>query len=136
MSVFSRLRVLYLWGASPADPKTTTPDELLAGLAGLSRLETLLKKWCRPVNGLPLATDIEWPPQSGLYLRPGPIAEARLLGRWPSQATNNVWSDGAWQSSELLLLPEPTNVPCEIGCDVARFGDDFTEIHVRRGPVD
>lgn len=101
----------------------------------LARLETLLKKWCRPVNGSPLATDIEWPPGSGEYLRPGPIAEARLLGRWPSQATNNVWSDGAWQSSELLLLPEPQNLPYEIGCDVARFGDDFTEIHVRRGPV-
>ncbi len=101
----------------------------------LGRLETLLEKWCRPVNGSPLATDIEWPPGSGEYLRPGPIAEARLLGRWPSQATNNVWSDGAWQSSELLLLPEPRNLPCEIGCDVARFGDDFTEIHVRRGPV-
>jgi hypothetical protein len=26
-------------------------------------------------------------------------------------------------------------VPVEIGCDVARFGDDFTVIHVRRGPV-
>lgn len=101
----------------------------------LSRLETLLKKWCRPVNGRPLATDIEWPPDSGEYLRPGPIAEARLLGRWPSQATNNVWSDGAWQASELLILPEPQDLPVEIGCDVARFGDDFTEIHVRRGPV-
>lgn len=101
----------------------------------LSRLETLLRKWCRPVNGTPRASDIEWPPKSGQYLRPGPIAEARLLGRWPSQATDNVWSDGAWQAAERLILPEPEDVPCEIGCDVARFGDDFTVIHVRRGPV-
>ena len=57
------------------------------------------------------------------------------MGRWPSQATNNVWSDATWQASELLDLPEPQGEPCEIGCDVARFGDDFTEIHVRRGPV-
>jgi hypothetical protein len=101
----------------------------------LSRLETLLRKWCRPVNGTPLVTDIEWPPRSGEWLRPGPIAEARLLGRWPSQATDNVWSDGAWSASEVLALPEPLNQPVEIGCDVARYGDDFTEIHVRRGPV-
>lgn len=100
----------------------------------LARLETLLRKWCRPVNGAPRVTDIEWPPGSGEYLRPGPVAEARLLGRWPSQATNSVWSDGAWQASELLLLPEPDE-PIEIGCDVARFGDDFTAIHVRRGPI-
>jgi hypothetical protein len=101
----------------------------------LSRLESLLHKWCRPVEGKHRATDIEWPPQSGQYLRPGPIAEARLLGRWPSQATNNVWSDGSWQVAEQLLLPEPQDVPVEIGCDVARFGDDWTAIHVRRGPI-
>jgi hypothetical protein len=103
----------------------------------LARVETLLRKWCRPVEAPSgrKATDVEWPPGSGQYLRPGPIAEARLLGRWPSQATNNVWSDAAWQSAELLVLPEPADEPCEIGCDVARYGDDFTTIHVRRGPV-
>lgn len=102
----------------------------------LSRVETLLSKWCRPIeSNQAKATDIEWPPGSGQYLRPGPIAEARLLGRWPSQATYNVWSDATWQSAELLVLPEPNDEPCEIGCDVARFGDDFTSIHVRRGPV-
>lgn len=101
----------------------------------LARLETLLKKWCRPVNGPAVATDIEWPPGSGEYLRPGPIAEARLLGRWPSQATNNVWSDGAWRVAEERDLLEPLELPTEIGCDVARFGDDYTEIHVRRGPI-
>jgi hypothetical protein len=101
----------------------------------LARVEKLLKKWCRPVEGAHKATDIEWPPGSGQYLRPGPIAEARLLGRWPSQATNNVWSDATWQAAELLILPEPKDEACEVGCDVARFGDDFTSIHVRRGPV-
>jgi hypothetical protein len=101
----------------------------------LDRLQDLLKAWCQPVNGKPKPTDIEWPPQSGEYLRPGPIAEARLLGRWPSQATNSVWSDGAWQVAESTQLPEPQDEPVKIGCDVARFGDDFTSIHVRRGPV-
>lgn len=100
----------------------------------LARVDTLLRKWCRPVNGKPLATDVEWPPQSGNYLRPGPIAEARLLGRWPSQATNNVWSDGAFQAACSLILPE-SDEPVQVGCDVARFGDDWTTIHVRRGGV-
>ena len=100
----------------------------------LARLETLLAKWCRPVSGPPKASDIEWPPQSGQWLRPGPIAEARLLGRWPSQATNTVWSDAAFSAAEARVLAEGDN-PVEIGCDVARFGDDFTAIHVRRGPV-
>jgi hypothetical protein len=101
----------------------------------LSRLQDLLKAWTTPVQGRQRPTDIEWPPASGVFLRPGPLAEARLLGRWPSQATNSVWSDGAWQMAEAANLPEPDDQPVEIGCDVARFGDDFTSIHVRRGPV-
>lgn len=102
----------------------------------LARVDTLIRKWCRPLDGgTPKSTDIEWPPQSGDWWRPGPIAESRLLGRWPSQGTNNVWSDGAFSMAEQLILAEPRDVPVEIGCDVARFGDDFTEIHVRRGPV-
>jgi hypothetical protein len=102
----------------------------------LARVDTLIRKWCRPLDAVApkLATDVEWPPGSNEWFRPGPIAEARLLGRWPSQATNNVWSDGAWQEAETRVLPEPDE-PIEIGCDVARFGDDFTAIHVRRGPI-
>lgn len=102
--------------------------------ARLSWLNGLLDKWCGPVYGTPKATDFEWPPQSGKYLRPGPIAEARLLGRWPSQATGGVWSDAAWTNAERLFITEPDSA-IEIGCDVARFGDDNTAIHVRRGAV-
>lgn len=99
----------------------------------LARLTEQIKSWCTPVSGPPKKTDIQWPPGSGNFLRPGAIAEARLLGRWPSQATNGVWSDGAWSEAEALILPD-TEDPIEIGCDVARFGDDFTSIHVRQGP--
>jgi len=101
----------------------------------LARLEVLLKAWTSPVAGAHRQTDIEWPPSSGTWLRPGPLAEARLLGRWPSQATNSVWADGVWQACETANLAEPKDEPPEIGCDVARFGDDFTSIHVRCGPV-
>ena len=57
-----------------------------------------------------------------------------MLGRWPSQATYNVWSDAALSMAEFAVLQVGDN-PVEIGCDVARYGDDFTCIHVRRGPV-
>jgi len=101
----------------------------------LARVDTLVRKWCRPIDGPQhKISDIEWPPQSGKWWRPGPIAESRLLGRWPSQATNSVWSDGLWQAVSSLILPQPDS-PIEIGCDVARFGDDYTAIHVRRGPT-
>jgi hypothetical protein len=100
----------------------------------LARLDEMLREWCSPVGGERRATDIEWPPTSGTWLRPGPLAEARLLGRWPSQGTYGVWSDADWQAAETTVLTEPDGM-IEIGCDVARFGDDWTAIHIRRGGV-
>lgn len=93
-----------------------------------------VREWCEPVAA-PAPTDIEWPPQSGRWWTPGPEAEARLLGRWPSQ-TCGVWSDALWGRCEsaALELPPPQILPV-IGCDVARFGDDDTAIHVRCGNV-
>lgn len=102
----------------------------------LGRLDELLREWCTPITpGERKATDVEWPPASGEWFRPGPIAESRLLGRWPSQGTYGVWSDGDWQAAVATVLDLPPRMLPEIGCDVARFGDDWTAIHVRRGPV-
>src|SRR5262249_47282900 len=82
------------------------------------------------------ASSIEWPPQSGRYLRPGPEMEARALGRWPSAGTFGVWSDAAWQAA-LTGDNLPDEVPADempvIGCDPARYGDDYTAIHWRCG---
>lgn len=101
-----------------------------------NRVNDLVKEWCTSIPASDRkATDIEWPPESGQWMRPGPLAESRMLGRWPSQATYNVWSDAAWERAEKETQEERPEDRIEIGCDVARFGDDFTEIHVRRGPV-
>jgi hypothetical protein len=99
----------------------------------LQWLRDRLAEWASPVTGDPRPTDIEWPPGSGAYLRPGPLAEARLLGRWPSTG-NGVWSDTLWSAAERSDLSPPPNAIPEIGVDVARFGDDDTAIHVRWGP--
>lgn len=94
------------------------------------------RAWCTPLSASDaLATDIEWPPGSGEWYRPGPLFESRVMGRWPSISVMSVWSDAAFTAACEARLPEPEDVPCEIGCDVARYGDDDTVIHVRRGPV-
>src|SRR5436305_1803076 len=70
----------------------------------------------------------------GSWFRPGPLFESRALGRWPSAGTYGVWSDLLFATAEGLLLDlPPWHVLPEIGCDPARFGDDFTAIHVRWG---
>jgi hypothetical protein len=117
----------------------------------LDSLERRIPSLCQLVAGDPKATDVQWPPawataylsrtkQQPRWWRPGPEAEATILGRFPSQSVYSVWSDGDWLSACREMagmgpLPIPLGTLPEIGCDVARFGDDWTAFHVRCGPV-
>jgi hypothetical protein len=113
----------------------------------LAWFEGKLKKWCTPISARDAkATDVCWPPldyckKKGVepqWYRPGPLFEGKVLGRWPSQGTDTVWSEAQWLAAieaKPDLQAEAENHPVEIGCDVARFGDDDTTMHVRRGPV-
>lgn len=119
---------------------------VLAGLRGeappipnavsLGQVEQWVRDWTQPIGvGERQATDVEWPPASGQFRRPGPIFESRVLGRRPTTAGDTVWGDSLWAACEGPgELPEVATLP-EVGCDVARFGDDWTEIHVRCGGV-
>ena len=95
-------------------------------------IEERVGKWCTPISARDRrASGIEWPPQSGRWFRPGPLFESRVLGRWPSQGSTSVWTEAIWLAA---LRQQPlVDEPLEIGCDVARFGDDFTSIVARRG---
>lgn len=105
---------------------------LIPSAVRLEWIESRLAEWCTPVSAIEAkATDFEFPPSSGAWYRPGPEFESKVLGRWPSQATNSVWSDAAWRACLVPQVSERGEV--EIGCDVARFGDDFTSIVVRKG---
>lgn len=99
----------------------------------LEWVEGRIKEWCQPI---PVedkrAGDFEFPPGSGFWHRPGPLGECRLLGRWPSTGATSVWTEALWQAA---MTPQEfdESAPLQIGCDVARFGDDFTSLIVRRG---
>lgn len=98
----------------------------------LGWLEDHVKEWCDPIRAEDAkATDLEW---RGRWYRPGPLAEARILARWPTAAAG-VWSDSLWSAAEQATLPIPVDQLPQIGCDVARFGSDLTAVHVRCGPV-
>lgn len=77
--------------------------------------------------------DVEWPPGSGSWRRPGYWIETRVLARWPSEALSAVWTEALFDAAIKHTL-KPSGPP-RIGCDVARKGNDNTAIHVRRGPV-
>jgi hypothetical protein len=101
----------------------------------LQWLQDHLKKWAERIpEDDQQPGDLEFPPGSGEWHRPGPLAESRLLARWPT-AGSGVWSDRAWGMAESAVLsPSLADVP-EIGLDCARFGFDSTAFHCRCGPV-
>lgn len=104
----------------------------------LEQVEQWLGEWFEPVlkDEVDQLIDIEHPPGSGRWWRPGPEGEARVLGRNPSAGTYGVWSEALWKLAterKEPLVGSLADFP-EIGCDVARFGDDRTEIHTRHGP--
>jgi hypothetical protein len=109
-------------GGTPRVPSAVSADQL----------DDWVASWCDEVpESERVATDFRWRER---WYRPGPIAEARILGRRPSAGTYGVWSDALWAAATAGgLEPGPPEVLPEIGCDVARHGDDYTEIHCRWG---
>lgn len=122
---------------------------VLAELAGLpvpipnavtlSQVKDWLGDWFEqiPAGDRDEECDIEFPAGSGQWYRPGPDGEARVLGRRPSAGTYGVWSESIWKKATMghVGLRWRDGDKPEIGCDVARFGDDSTELHGRCGPV-
>jgi hypothetical protein len=65
---------------------------------------------------------------------PGPLADIRVLGRWPRSGGDTVWSDDLWDNVKKCRHDLNPAWKVQIGCDVARYGFDFTCIVVKQGP--
>jgi hypothetical protein len=99
-------------------------------------IDEWVREWCEPIKAEDRESiDLEWPPGSGRWYRPGPIFQARAMGQWPDTGSG-VWSPALWDAClrEAPTLPFP-RAP-EIGCDCATGkGEDYHAIHARWGPV-
>lgn len=77
----------------------------------------------------------QFPPGSGTWYLPGPMAESRILGEFPTTTTITVWPLAYLERARVRQLEWQEGDPIEVGVDTARFGDDATAAHSRRGPV-
>lgn len=116
------------------------------GAVTLSQVNSWFSEWTDPVpKGQETAEDLEWPPKSGRFYRPGPEFLARCMGVWPSAGGYSIWSDSLWKTVTkpreccqgrafcrecLRCLADA--LP-EIGCDPAADGPDYTAIGSRWG---
>ena len=113
---------------SPPSPPPALPPNipLRGGEGGFMTAE------CGLLDGSFRAGDFEFPVVSGRWWRPGALFESRVLGRWPSQGADSVWSEAMWRGALVERRLDPAE-RLAIGCDVARFGDDFTSMVVALG---
>lgn len=112
-------------------------------------VEDKLRTWCRKLEDgdtIKKGHDVAWPPlpyceRYGVqptWYRPDSRFEGRVLGRWPSSSPDAIWTDALFQQAckpKENLRISSLQQRVELGCDVARFGDDDTAIHVRQGGV-
>lgn len=68
------------------------------------------------------------------WWRSTPRADGRIFGKWPETNVDSFWSPWLVNKCRANRIEIKPNWPTQIGCDVARYGDDLTEIIVRRGP--
>src|SRR5260370_12694213 len=94
--------------------------------------EDAFEYWSLPainaaLGGQPITPESErW-----IYLPTG-YFQGRVLGEFPTQADEQVIPKG-WLKFQPKQEPAPGEMP-QIGCDIARFGNDRTTIFIRRGP--
>lgn len=97
----------------------------------LAKVEGWVQDWCARIEAPGAPDDFEWRPGSGNWYRPGPLFYCRVWGRRPPTGVDAVWSEAVFEAAVARELPLKGQL--QIGCDVARFGDDFTCFHVRIG---
>jgi hypothetical protein len=109
----------------------------IPGAVSLRQVNEWVKEWCEPVAlGDHRATDVQWPPGSGVWVRPGPIFQSRAMGCWPDTGTG-VWGDALFDACVRGPCPAwPLSQLPEIGCDTSMGkGDDFFSISAHWGPA-
>jgi hypothetical protein len=109
----------------------------IPGAVNRAMVDEWVVDWCEPVPAESrVGTDIEWPPGSGKWYKPGPIFQCRALGVWPDTGTG-VWSDALFAAClDRACPPVPVRLLPEVGCDTATGkGDDSITIHARWGDI-
>lgn len=102
------------------------------GAIDLPHLNTLIRQWSAPIEEREYdPVDDIILPGTGIgdiepqYYRPGPNAQSRLLGKWPTTGTSTVITEGHFSLiKDVEWIEDPEVI--SLGVDVARQGNDLS----------
>ncbi len=114
---------------------------VIPNAVSLDQVEQWVRDWTTPLDDPTdrQETDVEWPPGSNQWKRPGPTFKARAQGKRPTEGIDTIWSVATWK---LAITPKWEPRQCwtrafgiTMGLDAAGYGDDDAALHVRTGPL-
>jgi len=97
-------------------------------------VEEMVRNHCTSTSSPP-GDAFEFPPKSGEWYEPDDIFRSRVLGLFPRQSAQAIFSEAWLIKARAGGMSWKPRTPPEIGADIARYGDDHTTLYGRRGPV-
>jgi len=117
-------------------PNVLEDNDVYPGAVSRKWVETRVKNHSTPI-GLAderQAGDFEWPLTSGVYHRPSPTFQARVLGEFPTEGPDTLISLASVARARKNAIPIDETTKVDIGMDVAYRGGDYCVVFARRGP--
>jgi hypothetical protein len=116
-------------------PNVTTGKEFIPGAVSKEAVERDIKLHCVLLDSGQERDqyDFEYPRNSGIWYRPDNIFMCRVMGEFPRESEDTLIPMYQIEHAKNNRIPIDTNIPVDIGVDVAYKGGDHTVIWARRG---
>lgn len=112
-------------------PNVLTGENLIPGAVTRAWVDERIPQWCEP--GEDDGSCFEYPPSSGKWWRPGPLAQTSILGIPPDIEDNTVIPLQIYSSS--LARDKVQDTRIRAGLDVAWGGGDFYTLWLNKDGV-
>ncbi len=109
-------------------PNVKQKKDTVPGAVSWQWVDERVKDWCRPATTESQRT-FTW---NGALYEPLPIFEARVLGKPPDEADNQL-IPLSWVETAMLEQTEDPTGERVLGLDIARMGDDESALYFRIG---
>lgn len=116
-------------------PNVVYGRQIFKGAVSRSWVSERVQKFCTRIEETDKdPTCFEWPKESGIWYKPSPQFMGRVLGEFPMEGPNSLFSLHHLNQARTIEIPLDVTATIDLGVDVARMGGDYSVIYTRQGP--